>query len=103
MNEIETKELIDEVVRELQSPDNLRLLKYMDEGDVGNLIGIAIAKHLDKDGIQSFLHGLDHGVSLTTGSHDSDDVEAYHFIMEVESPEQRKRAAERLKLLNFGE
>lgn len=91
MNETKTKELIDEVVRELQSPDNLRLLKYMDEGDVGNLIGIVIAKHLDKDGLRNFLHGLDHGVSLTTGSHDSDDVEAYHFVMEVDSPKKNAR------------
>lgn len=97
-------ELINEIIKELKaSTDNAILAEFMDEGDVGNLIGYAIAKHLDKDEIRSFVNGLEHGISLVTGSHDSNDVEHLRIDTEIESPDKRKRAAERLKLLNFGE
>jgi hypothetical protein len=96
-------ELINAIIKELkESTDNAVLVDFLDEGDVGNLIGIAIAKKLDKDAIRSFLHGVEHGISLINGSHDSDDVEHLGITLEVESPELRKRAAERLKMLNFG-
>lgn len=41
-----------------------------DIGDVGNEIGIAIGKCLDKDNtIEDFIRGVKHGVSLVDGTH----------------------------------
>jgi hypothetical protein len=41
-----------------------------DISDIGNEIGIVIAKHFDKDNtIEDFIMGLKHGVSLTDGTH----------------------------------
>lgn len=96
-------ELINAIIKELKtSTDNSILVDFLDSGDVGNFIGIAIARNLDKDGIRDFLAGLEHGVSLIDGSHESNEVEHLRFTLEVESPEKRKRAVERLKTLNFG-
>ena len=39
-----------------------------DIGDIGNEIGIVIGK-FDKDLIRDFKWGLDHGVSLSNGTH----------------------------------
>lgn len=94
-----TKKLIDAIVEELTDPKNLKPIDYMDEGDVGNLVGIAIAKQLNKEGIKSFMHGLEHGISLIDGSHDSDEVEYLHFTMEWVSPEQRKQNQKELEEL----
>lgn len=99
---MQTSNLIEEIIAELQDPENLKVLEHMDEGDVGNLVGIAIAKHLQKDGIQTFLHGMEHGVSLTNGSHDSIDIEHLSFFMECDTPEMRHKAMEQLKKLSLG-
>lgn len=95
--------LVVDIIKEFDaSLSNTELISIMDEGDVGNLIGTVIARHLDKEGIKAFLNGLEHGVSLTTGSHDSADIEHYNFLIKVDTPEQRKTHKERVKLFNFG-
>jgi hypothetical protein len=41
-----------------------------DLSDIGNEIGIAIAKYIDEDNtIEDFIHGVKHGVSLMDGTH----------------------------------
>jgi hypothetical protein len=41
-----------------------------DLSDIGNEIGIIIAKHFDEDNtVEDFIHGLKHGISLTDGTH----------------------------------
>ena len=41
-----------------------------DLSDIGNEIGIVIAKYFDKDNtIEDFIMGVRHGVSLTDGTH----------------------------------
>ena len=51
--------------------NTLLSVKYSgDLSDLGNEIGVIIAKYFDKNNTKSdFLHGLDHGVSLTDGTH----------------------------------
>src|SRR5574343_649458 len=100
----ELMKLVNAIIQELnKGTENAVLVEFLDSGDVGNLVGYAIAQHLSKDEIQSFVHGLEHGISLITGSHDSMEVEHITLRMDVDSPEKRQRASERLKLLNFGE
>ena len=52
--------------------DQLNQVKYEgDLSDIGNEVGIAIAKYIDEDNtIEDFIHGLRHGVSLVDGTHD---------------------------------
>jgi hypothetical protein len=41
-----------------------------DLSDIGNEIGIVIAKYFDKENtVEDFIHGLKHGISLTDGTH----------------------------------
>jgi len=41
-----------------------------DLSDMGNEIGIIIAKYFDKENtVDDFIHGLKHGISLTDGTH----------------------------------
>jgi len=44
-----------------------------DISDIGNEIGIIIAKYFDEDDLgydlEGFIHGVKHGVSLTDGTH----------------------------------
>lgn len=41
-----------------------------DISDVGNEIGIVIAKYFDKNNtVEDFVSGLKHGISLTDGTH----------------------------------
>lgn len=41
-----------------------------DLSDLGNEIGIVIAKYLDEETtVEDFIHGLKHGISLTDGTH----------------------------------
>jgi hypothetical protein len=41
-----------------------------DLSDLGNEIGIVIAKHFDEDNtVNDFITGLKHGISLTDGTH----------------------------------
>ncbi len=48
-----------------------------DMSDIGNEVGIAIAKYLGGDNtIEDFISGLRHGVSLVDGTHDK----GYPFI-----------------------
>jgi len=51
---------------------NLSDIKYKggDIGDIGNEIGYVIAKYFDENnGLDEFLMGLRHGISLTDGTH----------------------------------
>jgi hypothetical protein len=42
-----------------------------DLSDIGNEIGIVIAKYFDEENtVDDFIHGLKHGISLTDGTHD---------------------------------
>ena len=47
-------------------------IKYSgDLSDIGNEIGIAIGKHLDKNNtVEDIISGLRHGISLIDGTHD---------------------------------
>ena len=61
-----------EVCTELS--DTLSNLPYdhSDLSDVGNEVGIIIAKYFSKDlgwDRDSFIHGLIHGISITDGTH----------------------------------
>lgn len=51
--------------------EELSKITYIgDLGDLGNLIGIVIAKYFDEyNDKATFISGLDHGVSLTDGTH----------------------------------
>lgn len=51
--------------------EQLNKIKYKgDLSDIGNEIGIIIAKHFDEDNtVEDFIHGLKHGISLTDGTH----------------------------------
>jgi len=52
--------------------DTLSNLKYKngDLSDIGNEIGIIIAKHFDDvNDLDGFICGVKHGVSLTDGTH----------------------------------
>jgi hypothetical protein len=41
-----------------------------DLSDIGNEIGIIIAKYFDKENtVDDFIHGVKHGISLTDGTH----------------------------------
>jgi hypothetical protein len=41
-----------------------------DLSDLGNEIGIVIAKYFDEENTEKdFIHGLKHGISLTDGTH----------------------------------
>ena len=44
-----------------------------DVGDIGNIIGIAVGKYLDKNDIgydkDDFMFGIKHGISLVDGTH----------------------------------
>jgi hypothetical protein len=41
-----------------------------DLSDIGNEIGIVIAKYFDEENtVEDFIHGLKHGISLTDGTH----------------------------------
>lgn len=58
--------VVEEVILQLTN------IEYTDGdiGDIGNEIGIAIGKCLDKDNtIEDFIHGIKHGVSLVDGTH----------------------------------
>jgi hypothetical protein len=62
-------ENFDEVVGEIIS--QLASIDYSgDLPDIGNEIGIVIAKYFDKENtVEDFIHGLKHGISLTDGTH----------------------------------
>ena len=51
--------------------EQLNKINYKgDLSDIGNEIGIIIAKHFDEDNtVEDFIHGLKHGISLTDGTH----------------------------------
>lgn len=58
----------------LEISQKLTTLKYVgDISDIGNEIGIIIAKYSSTDfgwDLQGFIDGLNHGISLTDGTHD---------------------------------
>jgi hypothetical protein len=49
----------------------LKSINYSgDLSDIGNEIGIIIAKYFNEDNtVDDFIHGLKHGISLTDGTH----------------------------------
>ena len=55
--------------------ENLLYVKYDngDLGDVGNEIGIIVAKWIDNNKLgydkEDFIHGIKHGISLIDGTH----------------------------------
>ncbi len=65
-------EKFDDIVGEIIS--QLASIDYEgDISDIGNEIGIVIAKHFDAENtIEDFIHGVRHGVSLTDGTHDKE-------------------------------
>ena len=61
------EKVINKIKSELSKPQNI----YSDLGDIGNIIGIAIAHFIDdENSIEDFCDGLNHGVSLVDRSHD---------------------------------
>ena len=61
-----------EIIRQLTKANSTYPANMGDLSDVGNEIGIIIAKYFDKEGSfdkESFLSGLNHGISLTDGTH----------------------------------
>lgn len=61
--------------------DKLKNIWYNngDLSDIGNEIGVIIAKHFDNDSMMgndydSFMHGLKHGISLVDGTHDAPNI-----------------------------
>ncbi len=67
-----TKTINEEIIAQLVDANN-RNQHNLDLGDVGNEIGIVIAKHFNDNDIgfdkESFISGLKHGISLTDGTH----------------------------------
>lgn len=65
------KDIASELIEHLQK--TTRLPPGCDLGDLGNEIGVAIGKYVDKDKmgfkLESFLSGVKHGVSLVDGTH----------------------------------
>jgi len=66
MEEPDFKKIVEKIIK------NLSEIKYSngDISDVGNEIGIAIGEHLSEKGdFNSFISGLNHGISLKNGTH----------------------------------
>lgn len=63
--------IVEEIHKELQT-NNDHILHNGDLSDIGNHIGIVIGRYIeDKPGFEllDFMAGLQHGISLTDGSH----------------------------------
>lgn len=43
--------------------------EFGDYSDIGNEIGFVLGKTITKDGLDDFLAGLSHGISLSDGTH----------------------------------
>jgi hypothetical protein len=67
MAETKFQHIKEDVIHQLEKVS----YKTGDMSDIGNEIGIAIAKHLDLDGfdVDSFISGFKHGISLIDGTH----------------------------------
>jgi hypothetical protein len=66
--------------------DHARLGDSYDVGDVGNSIGIILGK-LNQEELTDFFRGVEHGISLTNGSHD-DAKKPHTFIkLKIENEE----------------
>lgn len=66
MKEKKFKKLIEKLRTDLSE------IKYSkgDIGDIGNEIGFSIGKHLNSEKkLNSFIHGIRHGISLVDGTH----------------------------------
>jgi len=67
------REAKNEVIKQLHSAKFMETLDLKcDLGDVGNEIGVAIAKHFSEEigfNQDSFIRGIKHGISLTDGTH----------------------------------
>lgn len=70
---VEFKKAREEVINQLKNSEFMKTLKLKrDLGDIGNEIGIAIAKHFSEEvgfNKESFFKGIKHGISLTEGTH----------------------------------
>ena len=63
-------ENFEEVCKEIADRFNSLSYKNADLSDIGNEIGIIIAKYFDDNNTKDdFLSGLKHGISLTDGTH----------------------------------
>jgi hypothetical protein len=67
MNTNEFYKIRNQIIEQLESIDY-----DGDLSDIGNEIGIAIGQYLSQekdDDIESFIHGINHGISLTNETH----------------------------------
>ena len=59
---------------EIEEQLNKIVYESGDLSDIGNEIGIVIAKHFDEENtVEDFINGLKHGISLTDGTHSNGD------------------------------
>lgn len=63
------KEIIKEIIEQLNSVE----YENGDLSDIGNEIGIVLGKYVEEDKLgyelSSFIHGINHGISLAKGTH----------------------------------
>lgn len=71
------KEHIKNIKDRLTELEGHQAFPILDFGDLGNEIGIVIGT-LTPDEIRDFINGLEHGISLTNGTHD--DLDSPRFI-----------------------
>lgn len=85
------KECKDEIINQLQK------IKY--EGgidDIGNEIGIVVVKYFNElDDRFAFISGIEHGISLTDGTHD--EIKTKHSKQDLEHFKQKERSLEIIK------
>lgn len=62
-----------DIIEQLKHANNTYPSNMCDLGDIGNEIGIIIARYFDENEMgfneESFISGLNHGISLTDGTH----------------------------------
>ena len=57
------------ILKEISENLNNVTYEYGDYSDIGNEIGYVLGKTITKDGLEDFLAGLRHGISLSDGTH----------------------------------
>jgi len=88
----DTKFKIREVLKEINKEtedhfDELKesVVETLDISDLGNMVGIVIARHFDEGNTRDdFEAGIDHGISLTDGTHSCDRKDYYDRLKEDE-------------------
>jgi hypothetical protein len=70
MGSVDLREVLEQVIPHIQERIN-NMPKYGDMADFGNEIGYCVGKaHLfNEEDIEDFITGLQHGISLTNGTH----------------------------------